>query len=66
MPEELMSYFEKKYLEFKRRAKTYGELKRLIDKESKDACFSDVAWGNLLRAQLSEQLEKDIGSLCIK
>lgn len=66
MPEEIVSYFEKKYLELKEKAKTYGELKFLIDQEWKDACFRETCWGNLLHEQLKKLLENDVGSLCIQ
>lgn len=65
MPEEIVSYFEKKYLELKEKAKTYGELKLLLDQEWKDACFNEALWGILLHEQLKRLLENDMGSLYI-
>lgn len=65
MPEELLSYFEKKYSELKGKAKTYGELKNLIAKESKEVCFIETCWGDLLHEQLNKLLENEVNSLPI-
>lgn len=66
MPEELISYFEKRYLELKGKAKTYGELKLLIARESRETFFNESSWGRLVQEQLNKLLEKDVGSLCIR
>lgn len=65
MPEELLSYFEKKYSELKGQAKTYGELKKLIIKEAKDYCFSEKCWSDLLHEKLNKLLENEVNSLPI-
>lgn len=65
MPEELLSYFERKYLELKGQAKTYGELKDLITKETKESSFEEIYWSILLKENLDKLFTNEVNSLPI-
>lgn len=65
MPEELVTYFDKKYSELKLKAKTYGDLEKIIKRTTSEESYVDNAFGTLLYEQLTARLHEEWGGLSI-
>ncbi len=66
MPVEFEKYFEKEYAKLKKEAKTYEELKKLIDAKTQEAIFQDTEWGKLLNKNFNKLFQREFGSLSIQ
>lgn len=65
MPEEIASYFEKKYSELKEKSKTYGDLEKLIDGTFREVGYANPNWRAFVYKQLKAMLHEECGSLPI-
>lgn len=65
MPEELVSYFDKKYSELKLKAKTYGDLEKIIKRTTSEESYADNAFGIFLYMQLMSRLHEEWSCLPI-
>lgn len=65
MPEELVSYFDKKYSELKLKAKTYGDLEKIIKRTTSEESYADNAFGTFLYKQLMARLHEEWNCLPI-
>ena len=65
MPEEIVSYFEKKYSELKEESKTYGDLEKLIKRTANEAGYNNPGWGTFVHIRLMAMLRKEWSGLPI-